>query len=348
MSLTLGEIAQAIDAELEGDPDCPISGVGTLQHAAAGQLTFLANRRYTQFLSTTGASAVVLSRDDRPVCPVNVLIADDPYLAYVKAVRLLHPEPGFTPDRHESAVIGDGAKIHPRTFIGANACLGDGVTVGENTYIGPGCVLEDRVEVGRDSRLVANVTLRRGVKIGRRVHLHPGVVIGADGFGIANDSGRWLKIPQLGGVVVMDDVEVGANTTIDRGALEDTIIEEGVKIDNQVQIGHNVVVGAHTAIAGCVAIAGSVHIGKRCMIGGQSALAGHIDIADDVVITGMSGVSNSIKQSGMYSSGMPVTENKKWRRNITRFLHLDELARRLKAVEGRIDEMTRETKSDGQ
>jgi UDP-3-O-[3-hydroxymyristoyl] glucosamine N-acyltransferase len=348
VSLTLGEIAQAIDAELEGDPDCPISGVATLQHAVTGQLTFLANRRYMQFLSTTGASAVVLARDDRPACPVNALIADDPYLAYVKAVRLLQPEPAFSPDRHESAVIGDGAKIHPRSFIGAQACLGDGVTIDEHVYIGPGCVLEDGVEVGRDTRLVANVTLCHGARIGQRVLLHPGVVIGADGFGIANDSGNWLKIPQLGRVVVGDDVEVGANTTIDRGALEDTVIEEGVKIDNQVQIGHNVVVGAHTAIAGCVAVAGSVRIGKRCMIGGQSALAGHIDIADDVVITGMSGVSNSIKQAGMYSSGIPVTENKRWRRNIARFLHLDELVRRLKVVEGKLDEITRGDKADGQ
>lgn len=348
MSLTLGEIAQAIDAELEGDPDCPISGVGTLQHAVTGQLTFLANRRYTQFLSTTGASAVVLARDDRPACPVNVLIADDPYLAYVKAVRLLQPEPDFNPERHETAVIAENAKINPRTFIGAHTCLGNGVIIDENVYIGPGCVLEDGVEVGSGSRLVANVTLCRGVRIGQRVQLHPGVVIGADGFGIAKDSGVWLKIPQLGRAVVMDDVEVGANTTIDRGALEDTVIEEGVKIDNQVQIGHNVVVGAHTAIAGCVAVAGSVHIGKRCMIGGQSALAGHIDIADDVVITGMSGVSNSIKQAGMYSSGMPVTDNKRWRRNIARFLHLDELARRLKAVEGKIDEMTKGNKTDEQ
>ena len=199
-------------------------------------------------------------------------------------------------------------------------------------------MLEKDVEVGRDSYLVANVTLCHGVHIGERVRLHPGVVIGADGFGIANDAGKWLKIPQLGKAVVMDDVEIGANTTVDRGALEDTLIEEGVKIDNQVQIGHNVVVGAHTAIAGCVAVAGSVRIGKRCMIGGNSSLAGHIDITDDVIITGMSGVPNSIKEAGIYSSGVPVTENRKWRRNITRFLHLDEIAKRLKEVERKIDE----------
>lgn len=338
MSLTLGEIAQAIDAELDGDPDCPISGVATLQNAIKGQLSFLANRRYTPSLSKTGASAVILSRKDRPACPAAALITEDPYLAYVKAVYLICPQPEFKPGRHSSAAISATATIHPDTFIGANACIEDGVRIDENVYIGPGCVLEKDVEVGRDSYLVANVTLCHGVRIGERVRLHPGVVIGADGFGIANDAGKWLKIPQLGKVVVMDDVEIGANTTVDRGALEDTLIEEGVKIDNQVQIGHNVVVGAHTAIAGCVAVAGSVRIGKRCMIGGNSSLAGHIDITDDVIITGMSGVPNSIKEEGIYSSGVPVTENRKWRRNIARFLRLDEIAKRLKEVERKIDE----------
>jgi UDP-3-O-[3-hydroxymyristoyl] glucosamine N-acyltransferase len=338
MSLTLGEIAQAIDAELDGDPEYPISGVATLQNADTGQLSFLANRRYTPYLNKTRASAVILSRKDRPACPVSALIAEDPYLAYVKAVYLLCPQPEFKPARHASADISASATIHPNTFIGANACIADGVRIDENVYIGPGCILEHDAEVGRDSHLVANVTLCHGVRIGKRVRLHPGVVIGADGFGIANDAGKWLKIPQLGKVIIMDDVEIGANTTVDRGALEDTLIEEGVKIDNQVQIGHNVVVGAHTAIAGCVAVAGSVRIGKRCMIGGASVFSGHIDVADDVIITGMSAVANSIKQAGMYSSGMPVTENKRWRRNIARFLHLDELAKRLKEVERKIDE----------
>jgi len=336
MQLKLGEIAQAVNADLDGDPECTISGVGTLQNALAGQLSFLANRRYTRYLGSTRASAVVLSREDRAACPVHALIADDPYVAYVKAVNLLFPPPVFTPGRHPGASISASADVHAHTFIGANAVIGEGVIVRENAYIGPGCVLGDGVEVGRDSRLTAAVTLCHGVRLGERVLLHPGVVIGADGFGIANDAGRWLKIPQLGGVIISDDVEIGANTTIDRGALEDTIIGEGVKIDNQVQIGHNVVVGAHTAIAGCVAVAGSVRIGRRCMIGGNSSLAGHIEIADDVVITGMSGVANSIRQAGMYSSGIPVTDNRRWRRNIVRFLHLDELAKRLRDIEKKV------------
>ena len=197
------------------------------QHAGEGQLSFLANRRYTSFLNSTRASAVILSRIDKPACPVFTLIAEDPYLAYVKAVYLLCPQPEFKPARHESAVISDTAVVHPRTFIGANACIADGVRVDENVYIGPGCVLEHDVEIGRDSCLVANVTLCHGVRIGERVRLHPGVVIGADGFGIVKDAGKWLKIPQLGKVVVMDDVEIGANTTVDRGALEDTLLVHG-------------------------------------------------------------------------------------------------------------------------
>ena len=337
MALTLGELARAIDATLDGDPEGEITGVATLQHAGPGQLSFLANRRYTRHLEQTRAAAVILSASDREACPVASLTVADPYLAWVKAVYLLCPQPGFTPGRHPSAQIDAQANVHAHSFIGANACIAGGVTVAENAWVGPGCVLEPGVQLGRDSVLVANVTLCRGVRIGERVRLHPGVVIGADGFGIANDAGAWLKIPQLGGVVIGDDVEIGANTTVDRGALEDTVIEAGVKIDNQVQIGHNVVIGAHTAIAGCVAVAGSTRIGKRCMIGGASAFAGHIEIADDVIITGMSGVANSIKQAGMYSSGMPVTDNRLWRRNIARFLRLDELAKRLRELERKID-----------
>ena len=209
--------------------------------------------------------------------------------------------------------------------------------IGERAYIGHGCVIEDGVNIGADSRLTANISICKGVTVGLRAIIHPGVILGADGFGIASHEGKWLKIPQIGGVRIGDDVELGANTTIDRGALDDTVIEDGVKIDNQVQIGHNTRVGEHTAIAGCCAIAGSVLIGKRCMIGGLSAIAGHIEIADDVVITGMSGVSNSIKSSGMYSSGLPVTENKLWRKNTARFKQLDELARKILRLENKID-----------
>ena len=198
-------------------------------------------------------------------------------------------------------------------------------------------MLEDDVTIGRKSRLTANVTLCRGTILGERVRIHPGVVLGADGFGIANDGGQWLKIPQLGKVIIGNDVEIGANTTVDRGALEDTVIEEGVKIDNQVQIGHNVTIGAHTAIAGCVGIAGSASIGKRCMIGGGAGISGHIEIGDDVIITAFSGVANSLTGPGVYSGAMASTDNKTWRKNIARFKHLDEMARRLKRLEEKYD-----------
>jgi len=338
MAIKLGEIARAVNAELDGDPDCLISGAGTLKNATAGELSFFSNRRYFPLLGKTRASAVFLSAADREYCPSYKLIAADPYLAYVKALHLLYPEEGTRPGIHATAAIAENASIEPHSYIGANAVIGERARIGEHVYVGPGCVLEDDVVIENDSYLVANVTLCRGVQVGKRVRLHPGVVIGADGFGIANDEGRWLKIPQLGSVIINDDVEIGANTTVDRGALEDTVIGEGVKIDNQVQIGHNVIIGEHTAIAGCVAVAGSVHIGKRCMIGGLSALSGHIDVADDVIITGMTGVSNSIKEAGMYSSGIPATDNRLWRRNITRFKHLDELARRVKALEDKNQE----------
>ena len=220
--------------------------------------------------------------------------------------------------------------------MGACAVVQAGAEVGARAVIGPGCVLEENVVVGEDSRLAANVTLCRGVVLGRRVVLHPGVVIGADGFGIANDAGRWEKVPQLGGVRLGDDVEVGANTTVDRGALEDTVVEDGVKLDNLIQVGHNVRIGAHTAVAACVAIGGSARIGRRCTIGGAASLAGHLELADDVHLTATSAVPNSITEPGVYSSGMPVQENRAWRRSVIRLRQLDDMARSLKSLAARV------------
>lgn len=333
MEYTLHEIAEITGAQLHGDPDCKISGVATLQNAKAGMISFLANRRYYRYLKSTKAAAVILSPADKDDCPVNCLVSPDPYLTFVKAVRYLQPQASFTPGIDGSAIISGDVEIAATACIGANTTIGSNVKIDENAFIGPGCVIAENVSIGKDTRLVANVTICNDVHIGDGVLLHPGVVVGADGFGLANENGKWLKIPQLGSVVIGDGVELGANTTVDRGALEDTVIEDGVKIDNQVQIGHNVRIGAHTAIAGCVAIAGSVTIGKHCMIGGLSAISGHIEITDRVIITGMSGVSNSIKEPGVYSSGIPATDNKTWRRNAVRFKHLDEMAGRLKELE---------------
>ncbi len=336
MAVTFREIAEHIGARLQGDPDGEVTHVAPLHTAKSGDLSFLANRKYHPYLKITKASVVVLAEADAANCPVAKLITDDPYLAYVKAVRYLRPPEGFQPHRHPTAVVDDSSPIPPGCYIGAHAVVGRNVSIGEHVHIGAGSVIDENVVVGASSYLHANVTLCAGTAIGERVLIHPGVVIGADGFGIANDGGRWLKIPQLGGVVIGDDVEIGANTTIDKGALQNTIIEDGVKIDNQVQIGHNVRVGAHTAIAGATGIAGSVTVGKRCMIGGASAINGHLEIADDVVITGMSGVTNSIKEAGVYSAGVPVVDNKTWRRNVVRFKHLDKIVRRLFDLERRI------------
>lgn len=337
MSTSLGKIAGIIEAELIGDPDRGISGVATLKNAGPESLSFFANRRYFSRLKSTRAAAVILTADDVSLCPTFSLVVKNPHLAFVKAVRYLNPGSPPEPGIHPSAVISDSASVHPTAHIGAHASIGGHVVIGENVRIGPGCVLEDHVNIGKNSTLVANICICHGVKIGERALLHPGVVIGADGFGIANENGEWLKQPQQGSVEIRNDVEIGANTTIDRGALDDTIIDNGVKIDNQVQVGHNTLVGAHTAIAGCAVIAGSVKIGKRCMIGGATAITGHIEITDDVIITGFSGVTNSIRHPGTYSGAMTITDNKTWLKNMVRFRHLDELARRVRTLEEKMD-----------
>ncbi len=333
MTATLGDIAAVCDAELQGDPASKIFNVASLRNSAPGDLSFFVNRYFHADLEKTRATAVVLAATDAPACPTARLISSDPYLAYAKAARFLNPIAKFSPGIHPSAVVNASADIAADCFIGANSVIGGNVVIGSGSYIGPGCVIEAGVVIGSQCRFYPRVTLMERVEIGMRVLLHPGVVIGADGYGIANDSGRWLKIPQLGNVVIGDDVEIGANTTIDRGSLENTVVETGAKIDNQVQIGHNTRIGEHTAIAGAAVVAGSVKIGRRCMIGGASAITGHIEIVDDVVITGMSGVSNSIKQAGVYSSGVPVTDNKTWRKNMARFRHLDEIARKIARME---------------
>ena len=329
MSFTLAELAELCEAGIKGERSREIRAINTLKSAGEGDIAFLANRRYAADLPGTRASAVILREQDSHACPVSALITADPYLAYAKIAGHLYPRPGHRPGRHQSAVSGPGSEIDDTASIGAHVVIGARVRIGAGTRIGPGCVIEDEVRIGPRCLLVANVTLCRRVRIGAGVVLHPGVVIGADGFGYAQDHGAWRKIPQLGAVAVGAEVEIGANTTIDRGALEDTWIGPGVKIDNQVQIGHNVVIGADTAIAGCVGIAGSVRIGRRCQIGGACCINGHIEIADDVRLQGMSGVTQSIKSAGVYSAAMPAMENRAWLRNLARFRQLDAKSRKL-------------------
>lgn len=333
MSYRLEELANHVSAELIGDADCEITQLNTLQKAQKGHVAFLANRRYAPYLTETKASAVIVNRADADKVRTNCLVAEDPYLAFAKIARLLYPAKNNKIGIHSSAIIGEECNIASTASLSANVVIGNNVAVGANTYIGPNCVLEDNVIIGEEVNLVANVTLCHEVVIHDRVRLHPGVVIGAEGFGMAKENDAWLNIPQIGKVVIHDDVDVGANSSIDRGAIDDTVIEKGVKIDNQVQIGHNCIIGEHTAIAGCAGVAGSTTIGKRCMIGGAAAIGGHLSMADDTIITGMSMVPNSIKESGMYSSGIPIVENRKWRRNVVRYLNIDNIVQRIKKIE---------------
>ncbi|GJM04910.1 MAG: UDP-3-O-acylglucosamine N-acyltransferase [marine bacterium B5-7] len=323
MSATLGELSNVSGARLVGDSECVITAVNTLGLAKKDEISFLSNRHYAHLLLQTKASAVILTEADLKNCPTNALVSDEPYLVYAKIANHLYPVKRQTGAIDKHAIIGQECSIDHTSTISANVVIGDNVVINAGVFIGPGCVIAENVCIDENTILVANITVCHDVTIGKNVILHPGVVIGADGFGLAQENGQWLKIPQIGSVTLGDNVEVGANSTIDRGAIGDTIISNGVKIDNQVQIGHNAFVGKDTAIAGCVAVAGSASIGQRCQIGGASSINGHIEITDDVIITGMSGVANSIKSSGVYSSAIPVTDNKIWKRNIIRFKNLD-------------------------
>jgi UDP-3-O-[3-hydroxymyristoyl] glucosamine N-acyltransferase len=304
MPLRLAELAVRFGCELQGDPDALVERVAPLQEATPGSLAFLANPRYRRFLAGTRATAVVLDAGSAGECPVAALISRNPYATYARIAQLLYPAPPVVAGRHPTAVVEPGAQVDPSAWIGALAHVAAGATIGPRVFVGPGSVVLAGAQVGSDTRLVARVTLCESVRIGERCILHPGCVIGADGFGQAPDAGTYVKVPQVGSAVLGDDVEVGANTTIDRGTIGETLIAEGVKIDNQVQIGHNVRIGAHTVIAGCAGISGSATIGQRCMIGGMVGIVGHLEICDDVAITGRTMVSSSIRQPGVYSSAL--------------------------------------------
>jgi UDP-3-O-[3-hydroxymyristoyl] glucosamine N-acyltransferase len=324
---SLGELAVRFGLELRGAPDTRVSRVATLSQAAPGTLSFLANSRYRRNLASTRASAVVVSAAEAEGCPVAALIAKNPYLSYARIAELMYPEPRGVPGVHATAVVSSGARVPASARVGPLAVIEDGVELGERVDIGPGCIVQTGSRIGDDTRLVARVNLYPGVLIGRRCLVHGGAVIGADGFGFAPDEGAWVKVPQVGSVRIGDDVEIGANTTIDRGAIDDTVVEHGAKLDNQIQVGHNVTIGAHTAIAACTGISGSTTIGERCMIGGMVGFAGHLTIADDVVVTGCSLVSASIKEPGSYSSGMPTVPSRAWRRMVASLRRLAEKER---------------------
>jgi UDP-3-O-[3-hydroxymyristoyl] glucosamine N-acyltransferase len=333
MAATLGELAARFGCELHGDPALQVARVGTLSNARSDAVTFLANSLYRAQLAGTRAAAVILAPQDRDACPVASLVHAEPYLAYARVASFLHPPHGAVPGVHESAVVAESASVAASAEIGAHTVIGARCTIGDGAVIGAGSVLGAGVEIGAATSIGPRVTLLDGVRVGARCIVHAGAVLGADGFGFAPDHGRWHKIPQVGGVVIGDDVEIGANTTIDRGTIEDTIIEDGVKIDNLVQIAHNVRVGAHTIMAAMSGIAGSTKVGKRCMIGGGVVMINQLTICDDVMFTFRSVVTRSVDEPGSYSGHLPAEQSAKWRKNVARFRQLDAFADRLAKLE---------------
>ncbi|MDK1706144.1 UDP-3-O-(3-hydroxymyristoyl)glucosamine N-acyltransferase [Serratia rubidaea] len=335
-SIRLADLAQQLDAQLHGDGDLVITGIASMHSAQTGQITFLSNSRYQQQLSSCQASAVVLTEADLPHCRSAALVVKNPYLTYARMAQLMDTTPAPAQDIAPSAVISPEAQLGQNVAVGANAVIESGVVLGDNVVIGPGCFIGKNARLGAGTRLWANVTVYHEVEIGQGCLIQSGTVIGADGFGYANERGNWVKIPQLGTVIIGDRVEIGACTTIDRGALDNTLIGNGVIIDNQCQIAHNVVIGENTAVAGGVIMAGSLKIGRYCQIGGASVINGHMEIADQVVVTGMGMVMRPITEPGVYSSGIPLQPNKAWRKTAALVMNIDEISKRLKAVERKV------------
>ncbi|AYC17969.1 UDP-3-O-(3-hydroxymyristoyl)glucosamine N-acyltransferase [Dickeya dianthicola] len=337
-SIRLDALAQQLDAQLHGDGDIVITAVASMHSAQAGQITFLSDSRYREQLNSTQASAVVLTEADLPFCDMAALVVKNPYLAYARMAQLMDTTPAPAQGIAPSAVIAPDARLGDGVSVGANAVIESGVELGNGAIVGAGCFIGKNARIGAGTRLWANVTIYHNVVLGEQCLIQSGAVIGSDGFGYANDRGNWIKIPQLGTVIIGDRVEIGASTTIDRGALDDTIIGNGVIIDNQCQIAHNVVIGDNTAVAGGVIMAGSLKIGRYCMIGGASVINGHMEICDKVTVTGMGMVMRPITEPGVYSSGIPLQPNKVWRKTAALVMNIDEMSKRLKAVERKLED----------
>jgi len=341
---TLEQLAERLGVAYVGDKNTQLHSVAGLDQAGASDLTFLGSSKFRHYLKSSKAGAIIVRPADADQVEGNALIADNPYLCFAKALSVMFPEPVLVAGTHASAVVNSKCRIAKQVQIEAHVYIGPDCEIADDVYIGPGCVIEEGVKIGKGSRLIANVTIRKFCEIGCRAIIHPGAVIGADGFGFVNDAGRWIKIAQIGKVVIGDDVEIGANTTIDRGAIGDTVIGDGVKLDNLIQVAHNVKIGESTAIAAQTGIAGSTKIGSHCAIGGQVGIVGHIQIADKVTITAKSLVSQSIKESGSYSSGTPLEPTRNWHRNFARYKKLDNMAKRLKDVEMRLSQESNHSK----
>ncbi len=338
----LDEIVARFGGELIGDGALVVTQVATLEKAGPGQIAFLANPKYRSQLQTTRAGAVILSPAAAAACTGPRIVCADPYAYFARVAQLLNPPPAVAPGVHATAVVE--SDLPAGVSVGAGAYVGPDVRIGEGSIIGAGCAIGRGVRIGPASLLHANVTIYPGCVVGARAIIHSGAVIGADGFGIAREAdGSWTKIPQIGRVVIGDDVEIGANTTIDRGALDDTVIEDGVKLDNQIQIGHNVRVGAHTAMAGCVGVAGSAKIGRRCTVGGAANILGHLTIADDVHISATTLVTKSIPRPGTYTGAMPFEAHRDWLKNAAHLRQLDAMADKIRELEERLANMEKKS-----
>ena len=336
MAFTLAEVAERIGAEIVGDPEAVVRGLGALEHAGAGDLTHLSSTAYRRFLPGTSATAVILARGDAAACPTNALVVDNPYHAYAVASTLFETRPAAEPGVHPRAVVDPSARLGPAVSVGPHAVVMADVELGARVSIGPGASVGAGSVVGADTVILANATLYHGVRLGERCIVHSGAVIGADGFGFAPDAaGRLQAIAQVGGVTIGDDVSIGALSAVDRGAIDDTVIADGVKIDNLVQIGHNCVIGAHSVICGCTGIVGSTRIGRHCILGGGVGVGGDgpVEICDGVTVSAMTHVTSSIDEPGVYSGGTLHGKTRRWKRSALRFAELDSMARRLARLE---------------
>ena len=334
LAFTLAEIAEQIGATLVAKDDRQsVSGIGTLDDSNSTQVTFLANPSYRKQLATTNAAAVIVHPDLQDECPVAALVMDNPYIGFAKLSQLFDNLPQQPSGIHPTAVVAESAELAEGISVGANAVIGEFVQLGKDSRIGPGCIIGDHSILGENCLLHANVVFYHDVVVGNHCIFHSGSVLGADGFGFAPDAGKWQKIAQLGGVRVGNNVEIGANTTVDRGALGHTQIGNDVKLDDQIMIAHNVVIGDGCAMAATSGIAGSTTLGKNCTISGGVGISGHLEITDGVHITAMTLVSKSISEAGAYSSGTAMMPAAEWRKSATRFRQLDDLARRLKKLE---------------
>lgn len=330
---SLGDIVTELGGTLIGEPDITVHRLGSLAHAQAGQITFVSNAKYLPLLAHTQASAVIVSAEHQDATNIPRIVTDNPYAYFAKLSALLNPEVRQEAGVHGSAVIDATAIVSASCSIGPNAVIGSNAKLADHVTIGAGAVIGADVVIGEHSQIAANAVIYHGCIIGKNCVVASGTVIGADGFGYAEEHGHWVKIPQIGLVIIEDDVEIGANTTIDRGALDDTVIEQGAKLDNLIQIGHNCRIGEHTVIAGCVGIAGSARIGKHCKIGGAAMILGHLEIADGVTVSPGSMITRSIKKTDTYTALMPFQTHEEWLKTAAHVRRLGDMADRIKALE---------------